>query len=260
MSHKPPLELSKACILVANDDGIRSSGLKTLERIARQLSSDVWVVAPETEQSGASHSLTLHRPLRLRKLSKKRYALDGSPTDCVMFAIGEVMGAKPPDLVLTGVNWGMNVGEDVTYSGTVAAAMEAALLGIPAIALSLEVEADYPAKWATAEHFAPQVIAKLTCHPWPADVFMNVNIPNLVAGSVKGTRVVNQGRLEAENDIIKLTDPRGQWYYWIGPSKRRKLHRNSDYNAIANGYIAVTPLHVDLTHRGMVRTLRKAFS
>ena len=260
MSSRPPLDLSKACILLANDDGIRSSGLKTLERIARELSSDVWVVAPEIEQSGAGHSLILHRPLRLRKLAKKRFALDGSPTDCIMFAIGEVMGEKRPDLVLTGVNRGMNVGEDVTYSGTVAAAMEATLLGIPAVALSLEVDPDYPAKWATAEQLAPRVVRELTSHAWPEDVFMNVNIPNLVAGSVKGVRVVNQGRLEAENDIIKLTDPRGRWYYWIGPSKRRKLRRNSDYNAIADGYIAVTPLHVDLTHRGMVRTLRKAFS
>ena len=137
---------------------------------------------------------------------------------------------------------------------------EATLLGIPAVALSLEVDPDHPAKWATAEQLAPRVVRELTSHAWPEDVFMNVNIPNLVAGSVKGVRVVNQGRLEAENDIIKLTDPPGRWYYWIGPSKRRKLRWNSDYNAIADEYIAVTPLHVDLTHRGMVRTLRKAFS
>ncbi len=260
MIFKSPLDLSAARILLVNDDGIRAPGLKSLERIARKLSDDVWIVAPETEQSGAGHSLTLNRPLRLRKLSQKRYALDGSPTDCVMFALGEVMKGKTPDIVFTGVNRGMNVGEDVTYSGTVSAAMEATLLGVPAIAFSLEVEADHPAKWATAEHFVPGVIRDLTQNAWPEDVFMNVNIPNLIATSVKGVRAVNQGRLEAENSIIKLTDPRGNWYYWIGPSKRRKVRRNSDYDAIANGFIAVTPLHVDLTHQGMLRTLKKALS
>ena len=262
MIFKAPLDLSAARILLVNDDGIRAPGLKSLERIARKLSDDIWIIAPETEQSGAGHSLTLNRPLRLRKLSQKRYALDGSPTDCVMFAIGEVMGGKPPDIVFTGVNRGMNVGEDVTYSGTVSAAMEATLLGVPAIAFSLEVDADHLAKWATAEHFAPGIIRDLTRSAWPEDVFMNVNIPNLIATSVKGVRAVSQGRHEAENSIIKLTDPRGNWYYWIGPSERRKVRvdRNSDYDAIANGFIAVTPLHVDLTHRGMLRTLKKALS
>jgi 5'-nucleotidase len=171
-----------------------------------------------------------------------------------------VTGEERPDLVLTGVNRDMNVGEDVTYSGTVSAAMEAMLLGVPAIALSLEVDSDHPVKWASAEHFALGIIYKLTSHAWPEDVFMNVNIPNLIPASVKGVRGVNQGRLELENSINKLNDPRGRWYYWIGLSKRRKSRRNSDYNAIANGYIAVMPLHVDLAHGGMLRTLEKAFT
>ena len=216
-------------------------------------------------ESGRPGECNLLRPdqsdRRLRTVIATSYAtVLRRPIELATVAIGEVMGGKPPDIVFTGVNRGMNVGEDVTYSGTVSAAMEATLLGVPAIAFSLEVAADHPAKWATAEHFAPGIIRDLTRNAWPEDVFMNVNIPNLIATSVKGVRAVSQGQHEAENSIIKLTDPRGNWYYWIGPSERRKVRvdRNSDYDAIANGFIAVTPLHVDLTHRGMLRTLKKA--
>ncbi|MCK4866541.1 MAG: 5'/3'-nucleotidase SurE, partial [Alphaproteobacteria bacterium] len=158
---EPPLELAGARILVTNDDGINAPGLKVLERVAQRFSKEVWVVAPETEQSGAGHSLTLSRPLRHRELSERHHAVDGSPTDCVLFAIEQIMGGEKPDLVLSGVNRGANVGEDVTYSGTVAAAMEATLLGVPAIAFSLAARHGETIHWGAAEEHAPAVLQKL---------------------------------------------------------------------------------------------------
>lgn len=258
---EPPLELAGARILVTNDDGINAPGLKVLERVARRFSNEVWVVAPETEQSGAGHSLTLSRPLRHRGISERRHAVDGSPTDCVLFAIEQVMGGVKPDLVLSGVNRGANLGEDVTYSGTVAAAMEATLLGVPAVAFSLAARHGHIIHWGAAEEHAPAVLQKLVSVHWPRDVFMNVNFPNLPAGQVAGTRIVSQGRRESDYNLIGLTDPRGNKYYWIGPQHEGELlrHDDTDYHAIKDGAVAVTPLHVDLTHEGALKTLREAF-
>lgn len=257
---KPPLDLSKARILVTNDDGINAPGLKLLERVARSFSRDVWVVAPETEQSGAAHSLTLSRPLRHRRLSARRHAINGSPTDCVLFAVKQVMGGRKPDLVLSGVNRGANLGEDVTYSGTVAAAMEGTLLGVPSIAFSQVYGRDEEIRWKTAEQFAPIVIEKLTSVSWPTDVFMNVNFPNRADDDVRGIRFVPQGRRESDYTLIGLTDPRGQRYYWIGPPGRGDLLRegDTDYHVIDEGAISVTPLHVDLTHDATLRRLQES--
>lgn len=256
-----PLDLAKARILVTNDDGINAPGLKVLERVARSLSRDVWVVAPETEQSGAAHSLTLSRPLRHRRISRQRHAIDGSPTDCVLFAIKQVMGGQKPDLVLSGVNRGANLGEDVTYSGTVAAAMEGTLLGVPSIAFSQVYGRDQEVQWKTAEHFAPVVIERLLSTGWPGDVFMNVNFPHRPVEGVSGVRVVPQGRRESDYNLIGLTDPRGHRYYWIGPPCRGDLLREgeTDHHVIDEGAIAVTPMHVDLTHDATLRRLREIF-
>lgn len=258
---QPPLELSGARILVTNDDGINAPGLKVLERIARRFSKDVWVVAPETEQSGAGHSLTLSRPLRHRQISERRHAVDGSPTDCVLFAIEHVMAGEKPDLVLSGVNRGGNVGEDITYSGTVAAAMEAMLLGARSVAFSLAARHSEPIHWGAAEEHAPAILEKLASVPWPRDVFINVNFPNLLPEQIKGVRIVSQGRRESDYNLIGLTDPRGNRYYWIGPQHAGNLlrHDDTDYHAIKDGAIAVTPLHLDLTHEGTLKTLREAF-
>src|SRR5712692_9661631 len=152
------LDLARCRILISNDDGVASPGIKALETIARDLSDDVWVVAPEQEQSGASHSLTTRRPLRLREVARRRYTVDGTPTDCVLIAVKRLLRDQPPDLVLSGINAGSNVGEDLTYSGTVAAAMEATLLGIPAMALSQEYSDSHRLTWETSEAFAPEVI------------------------------------------------------------------------------------------------------
>ena len=258
---QPPLDLAKARILVTNDDGINAPGLKVLERVARNFSSDVWVVAPETEQSGAGHSLTLSRPLRHRRLSRRRHAVNGSPTDCVLFAIKHLLGGRQPDLVLSGVNRGGNLGDDVTYSGTVAAAMEATLLGVPSIAFSQVLAPDQPVHWGTAERHAPDIIRQLTGIGWPVDVFMNVNFPNLLADEVTATRFVHQGRRQTDNSLVGLTDPRGHRYYWIGAPVDGGMPRevDTDFHAIAEGAVAVTPLHVDLTHAGMLRKLRETF-
>ena len=160
-------DLSKACILVTNDDGINAPGLKVLEKIAKSLAREVWVVAPETEQSGASHSLTLTQPLRMRRLGAQRYAVSGSPTDCVLFAICNLMTDNPPDLVLSGVNRGANIGDDVTYSGTVAAAMEATILEVPAIAMSHASNDENVAHWPTAAKFGTEIVLRLVEAGWP---------------------------------------------------------------------------------------------
>ena len=238
-------------ILVSNDDGIHAPGLKAMEKIAHALSEDVWVVAPETEQSGASHSLTLTQPLRIRELSERRFAVQGTPTDCIMLALNQIITDRQPTLVLAGVNRGANLGEDVTYSGTIAAAMEGTMLKIPSIALSQVYDYRHKGlKWATAEHLAPGLIRRLLEAGWPRDVFINVNFPDLVHTAVKGTRVTVQGRRDVADLIVdERKDARGYPYYWFG---FRRAYGDpaaeTDLRAIQDGYISVTPLHLDLTH------------
>lgn len=248
-------------ILLSNDDGIHATGLKTLEKIARELSDDVWVVAPELDQSGASHSLTLRDPLRIREISERRFAISGTPTDCVMIATNHILKGSPPSLVLSGVNYGSNMAEDITYSGTVAAAMEASLLGIPAIALSLATAHNHPAKWATAEHYAPDIIRRLLKIKFQDNIFVNINFPDLIASSVKGIVITNQGQRRIESHLEECVDPRGRRYYWIGA-----IHydgsgdEGTDLKANANGMISVTPLSLNFTHRETVNQLEKVFA
>jgi 5'-nucleotidase len=255
-----PLDLARTRILVTNDDGVHAPGLKILESIARALSPDVWVVAPEMEQSAASHSLTLRRPLRIRRIGPRRFAVDGTPTDCVLLAINHLLKAKRPTLCLSGVNRGGNLGEDVTYSGTIAAAMEATLLGVPAMALS-QVYADRAhVKWATAQHHGPKVIRRLVELPWPSNVLMNVNFPDCVPEEVNGVAVVAQGRHKIGDQLIETTDPRGEPYYWIGAMRLEDpTRRGTDIAAIKDDRIAVTPLYLDLTHRATMRKIAAAF-
>jgi 5'-nucleotidase len=258
---RPPVNLNNARILVTNDDGVDAPGLEVLEDIARTFTSDVWTVAPETEQSGAGHSLTLTQPLRLREISEKRFALDGSPTDCVLFAVSRIMDGRRPDIVLSGVNRGANVGDDITYSGTVAAAMEAAILGLPSIALSQQREGDHPVCWDAAVHHGARIVECLAGLSWPSDVFMNVNFPNRKPDDVSGTRVVAQGRQDAGYDIRERTDPRNNSYFWIGPAVRNGIHDgDTDYQALDRGEISITPLHMDLTHRDALEDIKGAFS
>lgn len=249
-------------ILISNDDGIHAPGLQALIKIARQLSSDIWIVAPETEQSGASHSLTLTEPLRLRKISRRKFAVRGTPTDCVMLAMNQVITGKRPDLLLSGVNRGANLGEDVTYSGTIAAAMEGTLLQIPSIALSQVYRSPGHPHWATAEHFAPDLIRRLLKAGWPPDVLININFPDCAHAAVTGIEVTNQGRRDFKNAVIDdRVDARGVPYYWIG--FRREIGTpdpKSDLAAVDRLAVSVTPLHLDLAHRPSMSHLSKALA
>ncbi len=247
-------------ILLSNDDGIFAPGLEVLERIARQISDDIWVVAPTMERSGAGHSLTIHEPLRPLKQHDRRYAISGTPTDCVMVAINHIMQDMAPDLVLSGVNNGGNLGEDVHYSGTVAAAMEAAFLGVPAIALS-QVSSDPAAiHWATAEKFAPDIIRKVCAAGWPKDVLINLNFPDLPPEAVKGVRTAAQGKHKVGDDLILRHDPRGRPYLWLGDKRMPETSpEGSDMGAVNAGYVAVTPLNVDLTHAPTMQALARIF-
>lgn len=254
---KPITDLKKARILVSNDDGLHGPGLEVLIRIAESLSDDVWVVVPEHEQSGAGHSLTLHHPLRMRQVRDRVYAVSGTPTDCVLLAVNHLLKDHHPDLVLSGVNRGANLGEDVTYSGTVAAAMEGTLLGIPSIALSQVYTDDNPVQWATAETHAPTVIRTLTALGWPETELMNVNFPDVAAGDVRGVAAVRQGSRKIGDDLDQRFDPRGRSYFWIGPQRsRERADEGTDIAAVQAGQIAVTPLCVDLTAQETLSRLR----
>jgi len=254
---RDPLILSNARVLVSNDDGIAAPGLKLLERAIKPLVKEVWVVAPETEQSATSHSLTLRQPLRIRKVSKRRFAVDGTPTDSVLLGISQVMKDNPPDLVLSGVNKGGNIGEDVIYSGTVAAAMEGALLGVPSIAFSQVYTDNRKVHWATAEHWIGPVLDYLSGADWPKNTLMNVNFPPVNAGDVTSIEAVRQGRRKIGGVLTPGVDPRGEAYYWIGPQREEdRAKKGTDLEAVLRGAIAVTPLTLDLTHAAGLKKLQ----
>jgi len=241
-------------ILLTNDDGIEAPGLRVLQQIASELSDDVWTVAPETDQSGSAHSLTLHEPLRLRQVNDRSYAVKGTPTDCIIMAIKHVMKTAKPDLVLSGVNRGANMADDVTYSGTVAGAMEGTVLGVPSIALSqayrLEDDGSNGVKWQTAMELGAPLIKKLMEAGWPRDVLININFPDRTPATVAGTDITRQGARDQDTlMIVDRIDARGNPYYWFGFDRiRSNPPEGTDLWAIYNGRISVTPLHLDLTH------------
>ncbi len=252
--------LKSARVLISNDDGIDAPGLKMLERVMRQLAGEVWVVAPETEQSAASHSLTLRQPLRIRKVSTRRYAVNGTPTDSVLLGINQVMKDCPPDLVLSGVNRGGNLGEDVIYSGTVAAAMEGTLMGFPAIALSQVTRDQHPVKWSTTEKWLPKVLKGLVKMSFPTSVLVNVNFPDVPVAKVSGIEVTRQGRRKIGGALTSGVDPRGDTYYWVGPQRiEYKFRKGTDLEAINRGAISISPLSTDLTHAGVLKKLKDVF-
>lgn len=255
----PIPDLSRARILLTNDDGIGAKGLALLEKIVGAMCDDVWVVAPEVEQSGAGHSLTLRRPLRLRRLDDRRFAVDGTPTDSVLMAVGHVLKEHKPDLLISGINRGGNLGEDMTYSGTVSAAMEGTLLDVPSIALSLVTSPGNPAHWDTAERFAPDLIRKLAAAGWRKGVLINVNFPEVAPDAVTGIAAVGLGHRKIGDHLEERFDPRGVPYYWIGPLRQEEPHRaDTDLAAVLNGAIAVTPVHLDLTDKPSLKALSGA--
>lgn len=237
-------------ILLTNDDGIHAEGLAVLERIARTLSDDVWIVAPETDQSGLAHSLTLSEPLRLREAGEKRFALRGTPTDCVIMGIREVLDKKP-DLVLSGVNSGANMADDVTYSGTIAGAIEGTLQGVRSFALSQAYrfeDGHRAVPWEVAESFGPKLITDLMDVDLPDGTFLNLNFPNCRPDAVQGISVTAQGKLDFGLNVEKRADGRGFPYYWLRFGERVGTFREgTDIHAIRNHRISVTPLKLDLT-------------
>ncbi|MGD9742043.1 MAG: 5'/3'-nucleotidase SurE [Dongiaceae bacterium] len=252
---KGSIDLRNARILVTNDDGINAPGIKILEKVARSLCRDVWVVAPEVEQSGASHALTIRRPLQVRKVSRHRFAVEGTPTDCVLLAVNALLEGRRPDLVLSGINRGANLGEDVHYSGTVAAAMEATLLGIPAVAMS-QLRTGQVVHWSTAEAHAATVVKKLAAIEWQKGVLINVNFPTVAADAVTGIRATRMGRRVAGIEVVPVKDPVGRPYLWIGDfTSDESAGHGTDLEATMHGAISVTPLHVDLTHGPTMRGL-----
>jgi len=257
----PIPDLKGKRILLSNDDGMSAHGMTVLEKIARQLSDDIWIVAPAAEQSGAGHSLTLHHPLRPVKIAEQRYTINGTPTDCVLVAINHLMKDHPPDLVLSGVNMGVNLGEDVHYSGTVAAAMEGALLGYPAIALSQDFEDAENVPWTAALRYAPDLIRSVCAVGWSKQVLINVNFPARDPDAIKGIRLARQGKHKIGDDLVHRHDPRGKPYIWIAARRLADASApGTDLRAVAEGYVSVTPLNIDLTHEASLAALSKAIA
>jgi 5'-nucleotidase len=251
-------------ILVTNDDGIHAPGLAVCEKIARALSDEVWIVAPEYDQSGVSHSLSLNDPLRLREVGARHYAVKGTPTDCVIMGARHIM-KELPDLVLSGVNRGRNAAEDVLYSGTVAGAKEAAVLGIPSFALSQAYTSASKQEpyWDTALKHAPDIIRRVLKQGIPRDVLVNVNFPDCAPGAVKGIAVASQGKRDQQLlNIEARHDGRGHPYYWLtfARKERPKPRDGTDLSAVANKRISVTALRLDLTDEPFMTQLAQVFA
>lgn len=246
---QPPSTLGEHKILIVNDDGIDSLGIKMLEEMAREFTNDIWVVAPDEEKSGFSHSISMTVPIRARKLDDRHYAVKGTPTDCALLAIHEFMGERKPTALLSGVNRGANLAEDITYSGTAAAAMEGALLGVRSIALSQVFTIGGETHWTTARQFAPPILKHLLTCDWEPGSFVNVNFPDCLPEAVTGTRVTTQGRrLPGSFRPVRRVDERNFPYYWIKLAYEvGALEEGTDLLAIAENAVSVTPMQLDLT-------------
>ncbi len=251
-------------ILITNDDGVHSHGLEACVKIARTLSDQIWVVAPESDQSGVSHSLSLNDPLRLREVGERHFAVKGTPTDCVIMGVRHIM-KEPPDLLLSGVNRGRNCAEDVTYSGTVAGAMEGAVLGIPSFALSQAFAAANKHKpyWNTATEFAPNIIKRILEAGMPRDVLVNVNFPDCPPNEVAGVAIAVQGKRDQE--LLRIDarhDGRGNPYYWIAFARGgiSGAANGSDLAALNEKRISVTPLRLDMTDEPFMTKLAEMFN
>lgn len=248
-------------ILVTNDDGISSSGIKILAKTLESL-GDVYIVAPEGEQSAVAHALTLHRPLKFERAGENAYFVNGTPTDCVIIGVNKILPHKP-DIIVSGINNGANLGDDITYSGTVAAAIEGTLLGIPSIAVSLVredqnngVDSKTDLKFQAAANFAGEITERVLDNGLPDDTLLNINIP--YSAKINGVRITKQGKRVYDNSIQELLDPRGREYYWIGGGVPQwGSGKNTDIEAIQDGYISVTPVHLDLTNYEALKYLEE---
>lgn len=259
---KLPKNFADARILISNDDSIHAEGIKVLEEIALTITPNVWVVAPETQQSAAGHSLTIHSPLRMKEYDKRHYSVFGTPTDSVLVGVQKVMDEFRPHIVLSGINHGQNTADDVTYSGTIAAAIEATLMAIPAIAFSQDYD-DTGGKpdWTIARECVPKVLKAFEGAEWEDNTLMSVNFPMPVAGVKPEIRPVPQGHYSMEKqEMDNRTDPRGKPYFWIGPPPQRNEEDEAlDMGALAAGHVTVTPLSLNLTHYPTLQKLGKVF-
>jgi 5'-nucleotidase len=252
VKNKPATSSEKPLILVSNDDGIHSDGIKKLVSALRRVGM-VYVVAPDREQSAASHSLTLHRPLRVQDAGRNMFAVDGTPTDCINIAINGLLPRRP-DIVVSGINRGGNLGEDVIYSGTVSAAMEATLMDIPSIAMSLVGKDAFDFRLAAA--FASRLARHVLKHGLPKDTLLNVNVPQVK--HIKGHKITKQGKRFFTDVVVEKTDPRGKKYYWIGGNMVRwEGGDEADFYAVNNGFISITPLHLDMTNYCSIDEMRR---
>jgi 5'-nucleotidase len=249
-------------ILITNDDGVNSPGIISLFNAIGTL-GDAYIVAPDRERSAASRSLTMHRPLKAEQLRKRIYSINGTPTDSIAIGINKILSEKPV-LVVSGINKGANLGDDITYSGTVSAAMESTLMGIPSFAISLAIEkqtGNKPLYFETASKFALEIGRQILNNSLPFDTLLNVNVPNLPIDKIKGVKITKQGKRIYENAVHDTFDPNGNRYYWIGGGEPSWDNRNdTDIQAIQTGYISITPIHLDLTNYDALKLIKKNWS
>ncbi len=246
-------------IFVTNDDGISSVGIKVLAKTLEAV-GDVYIVAPDSEQSAVAHALTLHRPLNSNSTGKRKFSVNGTPTDCVIIGVNKLLPEKP-DIIVSGINHGGNLGDDVTYSGTVAAAMEGTLLGIPSIAVSLAIDINSqasvkPARFRNAAGFAMKYARMVLRKGLPKDTLLNINVPDIK--KVEGVKLTKQGKRVYDNAIKELSDPRGKKCYWIGggtPVWERG--KDTDVQAVSDGFVSVTPVHLDMTDHKAFSYIKK---
>jgi len=245
-------EMEQVPILITNDDGFNADGLKVLEEALQPL-GEVWVVAPDREQSGQGHALTLNHPLRIERRGPRHWTVQGTPTDCIYLGVHSIQAERRPALVVSGINKGTNLGDDITYSGTVSAAFEATLIEVPAFAVSQQLE-DGRADFAAAGHFAQKLARAVLARGMPADTLLNVNVPR---GTPKGVRVTRQGKRLYPGGVIERADPKGRTYYWIGGAPAEwQDDPESDFAALDQGLISLTPLHLDLTNHRVLDEVR----
>ena len=242
-------------ILLCNDDGVRSEGIEALAAAMKDVGT-VYIVAPDRERSAASHSLTLTHPLRVEKLGPRTYSVDGTPTDCVNLGVNGILKGRKTDLLVSGINKGANLGDDITYSGTVSAAMEGTILGIPSIAVSVVTRSRF--RFDVASEFTVNVARKVMQQGLPDDTLLNVNVPNVPKDKIPGVRMTRMGKRVYGDVIVEKRDPRGRKYYWIGGDYLSSEEvPGSDLEAIEDNYISITPIHLDLTNYAALRALRK---
>ena len=248
-------------VLIVNDDGIDGPGIKLLEKIVRQFTDDVWVVAPDEERSGAGHSVSISHPIRVKKIDDRHFAVKGTPTDCALLGIYEFLADRKPDILLSGINAGPNLAEDMTYSGTASAAMEGAMLGIPAVALSQLRSYGNPVLWQTSEQVLPGVIKTLLSAKWTPGMFVNVNVPNVEPSLIQGTKVVSQGqRPPGSFKPLASVDARHVPFYWIKIAfTQAQWPENTDLKAVEDNFVSVTPMKLDMTHYQVMEEFTQLF-